>query len=260
MRNACLASLFALAAACTGEGRPIGPAGSAGSKADGDSSCPVEYEADAILAAIEGGGSCYVASGIAESCAFGSSLDVQFVSAATEICQRGFDAMTAADKKLYESVLKKCADKYADVDGTLYRSMNAYCDLEVTKLFVEYFPEPDYGEAAVPYEEPCPVDASDTDKIAEAVSKASSCSSASSIASACAWGSSIDTQFAAAASEVCAGETGELSTADAALHDQLIEKCNALYTEGSGTLQLSVAAYCRVQVDVVFNTLAGEVE
>ncbi len=260
MRHLTLASVLALAAACTGTGRSTDTVGNGHGKADGDSSCPVEYDADKILAAIEGGGSCYVAAGIAESCAYGSSLDVQFVSAATEICQRGFDAMTATDKRTYETMLGKCAAKYADQDGTLYRSMNAFCTLEITELFTDFYPEPEYTDPAVPYEgASCPV-ASDPEKIESAISSASSCSSAADIAGACAWGSSIDTQFAGAASELCAGETGELSTADAALHDQLIASCNALYTEGSGTLQLSIAAMCRMRVDVVFNMLAAEVE
>jgi hypothetical protein len=262
MRHLTLASLLALAAAaCDGTGRPISTTGNGHGKADGDSSCPIaDYDADKISAAIDGAGSCYTAAGIAESCAFGSSLDVSFVSSATAICQRGFGSMTAADTKTYETMLGKCAAKYENVDGTLYRSMNAYCDLEVTKLFNTLFPEPEYGDDLVSYSQDCPVDASDADKIEHAIASASSCSSASDIAGACAWGSSIDTQFAAAASELCSGETGELTTADAALHDKLVESCNALYTEGSGTLQLSVAALCRMQVDVVFNTLAGDVE
>jgi len=257
-----LVSVLSLAAACTGTGRSSDTVGNGHGKADGDSSCPVaDYDADKIMAAIEGGGSCYVASGIAESCAFGSGLDVQFVSAATDICQSGFGSMTTADKALYEKMLGKCAAKYRDFDGSLYRSMNAYCALEITQLFTDFYPEPEYGEAMVAFEgESCPVVESDPDKIEHAITSASSCSSAAAIAGACAWGSSIDTQFAGAASELCSGETGALSTADAALHDQLIEKCNALYTEGSGTLQLSVAAMCRMRVDVVFNSLAAEVE
>jgi hypothetical protein len=259
MRNACLASLIALAAACTGTGRPIGPAGSASSKADGDSTCPVEYEADKILEAIDGGGSCYVAAGIAESCAFGSSLDVQLVASATAVCERGFGEMTDAHEHAYDTLLGKCAAKYENESGTLYRSMNAFCNLEVTKLFTDLYPEPEYGEPKVPYETSCPVE-SDPDKIEAAISKASSCGNAADLAGACAWGSSIDTQFAAAAGAVCAAETGELSAADAALHGQLTDACNALYTEGSGTLQLSVAAMCRLQIDVVFSTLAATVE
>lgn len=260
MRHLTLASVLALAAACTGSGRPADTAGNGHGKADGESSCPIaDYDADKIMAAIEGGGSCYVAAGIAESCAFGSSLDVQFVAAASTLCERGFDAMTAGDKAAYQSLLDKCSAKYADQQGTLYRSMNAYCALEITQLFTDLYPEPEYSEPAVAFSESCPVP-SDPEKIESAIASASSCSSAADIASACAWGSSIDTQFAGAASELCAGETGELSTADAALHDQLIASCNALYTEGSGTLQLSVAAMCRLRVDVVFNMFAADLD
>ena len=260
MRRFHLVSLFALAG-CFGNGRPTETVGPGRGKADGGSSCPIaDYDADRISAAIEGAGSCYTAAGIAESCAFGSSLDVSFVASATAICERGFGAMTATHKRAYDTLLGKCSAKFENESGTLYRSMNAFCDLEVTHLFNNLYPEPEYGEDAVAYTEDCPVAGSDPDKIEGAIRQAASCSSAANIAGACAWGSSIDTQFAAAASDLCSGETGELSTADAALHDQLIESCNALYTEGSGTLQLSVAAMCRVQVDVVFNSLAAEVE
>lgn len=260
MRSFHLASLIALAA-CTSNGRPLDSTGAGRGKVDGASSCPIaDYDADKISEAIDGAGSCYTAAGIAEACAFGSSLDVSFVASATAICERGFAAMTAAHKAAYETLLGKCGAKYENESGTLYRSMNAYCNLEVTHLFNQLYPEPEYGTDKVAYSEECPVAASDPDKIESAIRQASSCGSAALIARACAWGSSIDTQFSAAASDVCGGETGELGTADAALHAQLMESCSALYTEGSGTLQLAVAAMCRLQVDVVFNSLAAEVE
>jgi hypothetical protein len=260
MRNLALGTLLALLAACDGTGRPIGTTGNGQGKVDGESSCPIaDYDADKISAAIDGAGSCFVAAGIAESCAYGSSLDVSFVASATAICESGFGSMIEADKSAYETLLGKCAKKYENTEGTLYRSMNAYCDLEVTKLFTALYPESEYGSDLVSYNPDCPVEA-DPDKTVRAISSASSCGSAADIAIACAWGSSIDTQFVAAASELCSGETGELTTADAALHDTLVESCNALYTEGSGTLQLSFSAHCRMQVDVVFNTLAGDVE
>jgi len=263
MRSLRLVSLFSMtvaAAGCVGNGRPTDSVGAGKGKVDGDTSCPVDLDADKISAAIEGAGSCYTAAGIAESCAFGSSLDVQFVSSASTICERGFGSMTAADKRAYETLLGECSAKYENESGTLYRSMAAFCTLEVTRLFNSLYPEPEYGEDAVAFSQDCPVAGTDPDKISAAISGASSCGTAADIANACAWGSSIDTQFAGAAGEVCGGETGELSTADAAIHTQLIDACNALYTEGSGTLQLSVAAMCRLQVDVVFNTLAGDVE
>jgi hypothetical protein len=261
MRELAFASLIALTAACTTSASPDGPAGTRGGKADGETSCPVDAsDADAILDAIDNAGSCYVASGIAETCAWGSSLDVQFVSSATALCERGFDAMTTAAKAQYEQLLGECAAKYKDIDGTLYRSMNAYCDLEVTKLFDDLYPEPETTDAKVAFEETCPVDASDPDKIQSAIDKATSCGNAADIASACAWGSSIDTQFAQGAIDKCAAEIGTLSAADQKLHDAVVAACDALYTEGSGTLQLAVAAMCRVQAEVVFDTIATPVE
>jgi hypothetical protein len=259
MRALRLVSLLAFTGCLGNTGRPADSASKG--KVDGSFTCPLaDGDAESISGAIEGAGSCYTATGIAEACAYGSSLDVQFVASATAICDRGFGAMTAAHKAAYESLLGQCGAKYENESGTLYRSMAAFCTLEVVRLFNHLYPEPEYGDDLVSYAADCPVAGTDPDKIEGAIRAASSCSSAADIAGACAWGSSIDTQFAAAAGEVCSAETGELGSADAALHGQLIEACNALYTEGSGTLQLSVAAMCRVQVDVVFNGLAGEVE
>src|SRR5690606_34527187 len=93
-----ISSLLLVACATTSPADERETSGPGGKADDGHTQeiarCPIEREAGAeeILAAIEGGGSCYVAAGIAEACAWGSSIDVQFVAAATEVCSSGFDA------------------------------------------------------------------------------------------------------------------------------------------------------------------------
>src|SRR5436190_17242213 len=94
------AALVACAASPTDQHQGgTGGGGGKGDDATETGGCPVtESDADKIIAAIEGGGSCYTAAGIAESCAWGSSIDVQFVSAATDVCSTGFATMPAAAK------------------------------------------------------------------------------------------------------------------------------------------------------------------
>lgn len=258
-----LSSLAFAACAASPADELGGSGGGGGGKADADevSACPVDGDADQILAAISNGGSCYTAAGIAEACAWGASIDVQFVSAAAEVCERGFGAMPASDQATYAELLERCVVKYADDDlGTLYQSMMMFCQLEVTKLYNQLYPEPETSEPAVPYTASCPVDGADAAAIEAAIAAAPSCGLAADVAEACAWGSSIDVQFSAIASEACSGSFADMTEADAALHGSLIEACTALYADEEGTLYRAMTAHCQLQVDVVFDAILSPVE
>lgn len=256
-----LASTTLLACAASSPADETGTGGGGGGKADDTtSSCPVAGNADKILAAIEGGGNCRTASGIAEACAYGSSLDVQFVAAATDVCSTGFDAMPTAMRATYDSLVSRCGDKFASESGTLYRSMAAFCTLEVTHLFAMLFPEADAAEPVVPFEPECPVDLSDEEKIEEAIRKAPYCALAADVADRCAWLSSIDVQFTAAASETCTSGLDAMTAADKATRDGLYARCGESFSEFSGTLGTAMTAHCSLQVDVVFDSLYSPVE
>ncbi len=76
-------------------------------------------------------GSCYEASDLAKACAWGSSLDVSTAGAAYDVCHK--ELTTAKPSKELTDLLTKmtslCGQKYRNEEGTLYRSMHAYCNL-----------------------------------------------------------------------------------------------------------------------------------
>lgn len=257
MRTTLVASLLAVAA-CTTAATDEPSKGPAGGKADDGaaSSCPVEGGADEILAAIEGAGSCFSAAGIAEACAFGSNIDRSFVDAATTVCSSGFGEMSSADQERYAALLDRCVVTYQDFDGSLYRSLAAHCQLEVTRYFQILYPVTEIGEDAVPYTEACPVDAEDAEVIDAAIAEAPSCGTAADLVSQCGWGSSVDVLFAAAATEHCAAPSEELQP----LYDELVTGCNELYQDEEGTLYKSLRAQCELQVAVIFDILDRDVE
>ena len=80
---------------------------------------------------IEQSKSCYEAKQLAEACAWGSSLDVQTVGVAYGVCDKELKAQKPARSLLaLESKMESiCNKKYENEQGTMYRSMNAYCNL-----------------------------------------------------------------------------------------------------------------------------------
>jgi hypothetical protein len=230
-----------------------------------ESACPVpSYDADKIGEALDKAQTCYDAANIAERCAFGSSIDVGFVAQATEVCTQGFGKMSAEDTAAYKRLLDACAKKFEDSEGTLYRSMAAFCMLEVTKTFVEFYPETEEGlEVTVTTSpKPCPAAIeSDPDAIEKAIGEAQYCYKATEIAESCAYGSSIDGAFVGAATEVCEQSfSGKLSAKDKALYDSLLGRCGAKYENESGTLYRSMTAFCGLQVTEMFESIYSEVE
>lgn len=89
--------------------------------------CPVSgADLDGIVAAIEKA-SCAKAFAIMEACAFGSSADVQSGAAVVSVCQR---ALSPAARRTFSRESQACVEKYARQEGTMYRSMAAFCSAE----------------------------------------------------------------------------------------------------------------------------------
>lgn len=81
---------------------------------------------------IENASSCYKAKELASACAWGSSLDVITAGAAYDVCEKDLTKNNpAADLLSTLTAMKQlCTNKYEDMDGTMYRSMNSYCHLD----------------------------------------------------------------------------------------------------------------------------------
>jgi hypothetical protein len=111
-----LATLFALA-------RPVFAA-----------ECPVAG-ADATTEAIEQAPSCAKAAEIYGLCTWGSSMDIQFADVAIRKCEADFLAKTPPQRRTYDRAKTRCGRKYARESGTLYRSFEASCSVELAKSY-----------------------------------------------------------------------------------------------------------------------------
>lgn len=102
--------------------------------------CPVDFDQDYLEKVSElatNAGSCYEASQIVSACALGASGDVVTVGAAIDRCAKDIPAMSRKDQNTFSYLNAKCNAKYDKMEGTMYRSMAAFCHLSVSELFVD---------------------------------------------------------------------------------------------------------------------------
>jgi len=75
-----------------------------------------------------------------ELCEVGTSGDLRLGAAVTEKCEADFlGKLTAAQRRAYDSEQKRCAHKYQDKDGTMYRSFEAFCGAYVARDYSARF-------------------------------------------------------------------------------------------------------------------------
>lgn len=106
--------------------------------------CPVEFGnadyMDTVIDKIEKSPSCYEGAELARDCALGAGGDYAIARTAETKCSADFDKkLTIADKRTYNSLMAKCAKKYAKMEGTMYVSMAAHCRLNVAALYSNLF-------------------------------------------------------------------------------------------------------------------------
>jgi hypothetical protein len=69
-------------------------------------------------------------------CAFGASGDTGLGQIVTEKCQGDFlEKLRSGQKHGYERGIKRCNDKYARKDGTMYVAMAAYCRAQLAQTY-----------------------------------------------------------------------------------------------------------------------------
>ena len=75
-----------------------------------------------------------------ELCEVGTSGDLRLGAAVTEKCEADFlGKLTAAQKRAYDREQKRCAHKYREKDGTMYRSFEAFCGAYVARDYSARF-------------------------------------------------------------------------------------------------------------------------
>lgn len=87
---------------------------------------------DIFQAMIEKSASCSQAKELAEACAYGSSLDVSTAGLAYNVCSKELSKQKPSKQlnSMLKSMVSLCNKKYANEQGTMYRSFNAFCNLE----------------------------------------------------------------------------------------------------------------------------------
>ena len=75
-----------------------------------------------------------------ELCEVGTSGDLRLGAAVTEKCEADFlGKLSAAQRRAYDGEQKRCAHKYQDKDGTMYRSFEAFCGAYVARDYSARF-------------------------------------------------------------------------------------------------------------------------
>ncbi len=101
---------------------------------------------------------------------------------------------------------------------------------------------------AAPARAECPVTDFGPEAIRQAIASADSCQTAIAISRACAYGSSFDQQTAGIAGDRCLAEIEPLFPGDRATLNRLQRACTEKYADQQGTMFLSFAAFCRLEV------------
>ena len=84
--------------------------------------------------------SCQRAVAVFEICEFGASGDVGLGAAVTEKCEGDFlGKLSAAQKRAYDRKQKRCALKYQNEAGSMYRSFEALCGAYVARDYSAKF-------------------------------------------------------------------------------------------------------------------------
>jgi hypothetical protein len=97
--------------------------------------CPVAG-AEATSDAIERAPSCAKAAEIYGLCTWGASMDIQFADVAIRKCEADFVArLTPQQQRAYDRAKTRCGRKYARESGTLDRSFEASCSVELAKTY-----------------------------------------------------------------------------------------------------------------------------
>jgi hypothetical protein len=99
--------------------------------------CPVKpFDLDSITAALNGASGCDASMKVFEACQMGSTGDVQLGDIVEKKCEAVFlSGLKPSQKRIYEDQLGRCDAKFADKEGTMWRSATATCRAGVSQRY-----------------------------------------------------------------------------------------------------------------------------
>lgn len=93
-----------------------------------------------VTTAIHAKKTCEDGATVAEACSLGASGDIAIAGSAQTQCEGDFlKKLSKGDLQTYRDLLAKCDAKYRGQEGTMYLSMNAFCHLQVARLYSELY-------------------------------------------------------------------------------------------------------------------------
>jgi len=103
--------------------------------------CPTQdFGYEAREEAVRKAPSCKAALEVMEACAYAASGDTGLGLIVHERCEPEFlPKLSKAQKRAYDREQKRCSDKYARQQGTMYRSFTAFCQAQSTVNYARRF-------------------------------------------------------------------------------------------------------------------------
>jgi hypothetical protein len=93
-------------------------------------------DAGVLISQISAKKTCAEASKLAQACALGSSIDVHIAGAAGEVCLKEGGKLSKSDSILLKTMRARCVKAYSNQQGTIYRSINSFCQLSAIEFVV----------------------------------------------------------------------------------------------------------------------------
>lgn len=99
--------------------------------------CPVKTsQMDDIVVALNAATGCEASMKVFGACQMGSTADVQFGDIVEKKCEAEFLArLSTPRRRVYEDQLGRCNEKYADKQGTMWRSAAAVCRAGIAQRY-----------------------------------------------------------------------------------------------------------------------------
>jgi len=75
-----------------------------------------------------------------QTCSYGAGGDVGLSNVVVKKCERDFlTKLSARQRRIYDRKQRRCAHKYQDESGTMYRSFEAFCSANLARTYAHRF-------------------------------------------------------------------------------------------------------------------------
>jgi hypothetical protein len=105
----------------------------------GDEECPT-LDGEKIRELLVRSPTCDRSLALFKSCAFGAGGDIDLSDVVIKKCEGDFlSKLSASQRRTYYRKQKRCASKYQNQSGTMYRSFEAFCSANLAQTYARRF-------------------------------------------------------------------------------------------------------------------------